>query len=216
MKRLILRAFIAVLFGQNLAIAQISNLTIIPSILTLSSNVQVIASTNGPMSSCNLITSSVSISGYTIDIYATHNMGMSPALCSSIDTITIGTLQPGAYCLLYHLTGQNPVHTYTLDVDTICFTVDQLSGLTNYSQTNKDFQIYPNPITSYFTINRLTDSYKNFDIEIFNLYGQKLTSIKQLDSKTPIDIASFPNGTYILMINDGDKILRTKIIKNTP
>lgn len=217
MKKLIPIIFMLVLFTPKMTKAQnwIRNLTVIPSILTTSNSVQVIADKKIPSAPCQLITSSISISGYTIDIYSTHNMGNALVICSVTDTVTIGTLQSGSYCLLYHLIGQNSTHTYTLDIDTICFSVEEATGLAEYSLTNKNFEIYPNPTASTFIIKPLLDSFKKFDVEIFNLYGQTLTTLKQIDSKTQIDIADLSNGTYILVITEGNIKQRSKIFKNS-
>lgn len=218
MKSLLLTVFIAILFNSNLTMAQgrIDSLKIIPSVITPSSNIQVISKSWLPSSGCPLISSSISVTSNTIDVYATHNLGIMLAFCPSTQTITVGTLQPGGYCLLYHLIGQTPNNTYYYDIDTICFTVEQSTGLQAFHSINTSFKVFPNPTTSLFTVNRLADSNKHFDVEVFNLYGQKLYSIKQIDSKTSIDIGNFSDGTYILVITSGDKVERSKIIKSTP
>ena len=204
--------------AQNHPIGSVIGLTVSPTVLTPTNNIEVIAKTSFAHSGCSLITTSNTVTGYTVNVYSKHPAGMLTTPCSSTNTITIGTLQPGAYCLLYHLYHFNYINNtdFIDDVDTICFTVDQPTLLPEYFQTNKAFVVYPNPATSHITINPLNNSSENIDVEFFDLYGQKLVSLKQTDPKIPIDIANFPNGTYILTVSNNDITQRTKIIKNTP
>ena len=216
MKKLFLFILVIVLHTPTQTKGQdITSLAISPSIAINNINTFVVAQTLFYSSPCALNSSLISISGFTINVYSRHDIGTLSQLCTSTYTIPLGILQQwGNYCLYYHLIDNFTQATY--DIDTICFAVQIWEGLQDISPTYNNFEIYPNPTTSNLDIRPLTDSYKRFNIELFNIYGQKLYSLLNADSIATIDISGLPNGTYILTLTCGDKRQRTKIIKNAP
>jgi len=90
---------------------------------------------------------------------------------------------------------------------------DQLfitSIVTTISQT-KEFEtdIFPNPATDKLTINVSTKS----DIEIINLRGQVVKSMKIIDNTESIDISNLSKGIYFVKILTDKEIMTKKFIK---
>lgn len=79
---------------------------------------------------------------------------------------------------------------------------------------NSKFKVYPNPAKD----NLFVEGELNFNsqLELINSEGNKIQSIDlQLNSKTKINISSFPNGIYFYKIIENGKIIDSgKIIKN--
>lgn len=73
----------------------------------------------------------------------------------------------------------------------------------------EDLMTYPNPATSYVRVN-LASKAKTSTYRIINVLGE---SMKEGGLDTYINTANLNSGVYILEVNDGQKILTTKIIK---
>jgi hypothetical protein len=77
---------------------------------------------------------------------------------------------------------------------------------------NEDIQIFPNPTASTITLKGLSaDSH----INIMNALGQTIFSktINQKDVEKIIDLSDFKNGMYYILIENKDKSISRKIIK---
>lgn len=84
-----------------------------------------------------------------------------------------------------------------------------ISGLFN---TNSHFSIYPNPVTEWLILE--TDpALTGESFMLYNLQGNVVYQSIITDVKTIIDFKSFPEGMYILQINNGNTIYREKIVK---
>ena len=73
--------------------------------------------------------------------------------------------------------------------------------------SNKHINIYPNPATSYITI----DNVKSTDIKILSDINGKM--IDFINNKNIIDISDLSNGIYLLKIITEKEILIDKFIK---
>ena len=71
--------------------------------------------------------------------------------------------------------------------------------------------LFPNPTTNALTFTNLNS---DFDLEIYNLLGQKVVSSKILQSQPFFDVSKFKNGTYILQIKNETENVKLKFIKN--
>lgn len=72
--------------------------------------------------------------------------------------------------------------------------------------------IYPNPSNGYFTVSGLT---KGLIVEVYDYTGRKLSSISASDVTMQLNLANYPNGTYLVrvLLNDGSLIGENKIVK---
>ena len=90
---------------------------------------------------------------------------------------------------------------------------------------NANVLLYPNPTNGRFNLildNISSDSiYKVIDLEIYNLFGDKITSISNFNllkshfgftSTKEIDLGNYPKGIYVVKIVDGVKTYTKKIL----
>ena len=68
-------------------------------------------------------------------------------------------------------------------------------------------KVFPNPVENTLFISGNSQYY---DIEIFNLLGQKVNSKLRSNS---VDMSSLEDGIYLLKINDNGNVYSKKIIK---
>jgi len=70
--------------------------------------------------------------------------------------------------------------------------------------------IYPNPTLNILTIET---QFPNYDLIVYNQYGQERIKKVFLSRKSQIDFGELPNGVYILKITGGNAVMVKKIIK---
>lgn len=95
----------------------------------------------------------------------------------------------------------SPVTIYVKDI-----------GLFDINAELINFNVYPNPSKGEFTLDLNLESGKTADVQIVNLLGKTVFIKENLNSKTQINIATLENGTYILLLKEGDKIIGKKQI----
>lgn len=111
-----------------------------------------------------------------------------------------------------------------LDVNILPYGV--CNWITTDVQSNMDYNLlnasaYPNPFTKAFVVNLNVSKVNNFNIELYNINGQVVRSIKT-DRLEPEeyrfyidDVTSLSTGIYLLKITNQDGISKTiKLIKN--
>ena len=124
---------------------------------------------------------------------------------------------PGNYivCLTVGVPGTSCYDTYC-DSSFYAFKTEggQMTHLTIASPTDiadlpkTAFHVYPNPVSNELTI----ESNVKIDLtRIFNLNGQKVFEAKGTTNK--INLAKLPVGVYVLELNSGNKVSRTKLVK---
>lgn len=75
---------------------------------------------------------------------------------------------------------------------------------------NQKFIVYPNPAGSI--LNFESDGFRNeLSIKIFDLSGKELL---QFENQKSIDISTLKPGSYIIMVSDNDKMLRSVFMKD--
>lgn len=88
-------------------------------------------------------------------------------------------------------------------------------GVDNNTAISLEMKIYPNPTTSKVFLKNEDTSLKNLDYQIFDASGRLISKGKVLGTETPIDLSKNSAGTYLLIVSDSSKKLKTfKIIKN--
>ena len=73
-------------------------------------------------------------------------------------------------------------------------------------------EIYPNPTIQYTNI-IISQEFKEADVQVFNLNGQKLQQKKLPYRSTPIDLQSYPPGVYIFKITVDGVVSDVRVIK---
>ena len=78
---------------------------------------------------------------------------------------------------------------------------------------------YPNPFNSIFELNYSVYSDENISINLFNVYGQKITEIVNevflIKGKynVQVNLPNLNSGVYYLVMHTGDKNYSTKVVK---
>lgn len=99
---------------------------------------------------------------------------------------------------------------YIMPLDTLqCYLV---TGISSVVFQNFSFNIFPNPVSDYLTI-ELPKNVSMTEIKIFNILGGLTYSSTTTEQKTDIDVSTLTNGMYIIQTASGDKISRQKFIK---
>ncbi len=88
-------------------------------------------------------------------------------------------------------------------------TVSDDTGMKAVSISNID--IYPNPVRHQLSID--FNSVKAERLELVNLQGQIVKSVKVISNKQEIDLSTIQHGIYILKIHTKNKVLNHKLIK---
>ena len=75
-----------------------------------------------------------------------------------------------------------------------------------------ELKVYPNPITSTFTISIDNQNKSDYTAQIFNLLGKKVLDIKNINSRI-IDVSTIDKGVYLLKISSANQYRTLKLIK---
>lgn len=115
---------------------------------------------------------------------------------------------------------QTPCETFS-DGEVEDYTVNIVSSVTRQTalirstdrlgnESSVGFKTYPNPATNNIYI-QLDTKFNNISYKILNVTGRAVQSGRLNTSK--LNVSELKTGIYILEINDGQKLLRSKIIK---
>ncbi len=102
-------------------------------------------------------------------------------------------------------------------VDIGCYEYQNTLSNPNFTNDANSFSIFPNPVKSTVNIKFEETQDRQILIEIFNLLGQKLTTLKAntKDGLLTIDSSDLKNGTYIISLKENEKRMEVqKFIKN--
>jgi hypothetical protein len=185
----------------------------------------------GSASNCLLSTCNVTdaTTGATMSNFSTHTIvwdgqGVNGAINGSIVTdgiykITIqetwnhGTT--GTTIRSYTFTkGPNAVHlTPADDADFKNMTIDWVPGISNINDIAEKpvIEVYPNPTNGIFTV----DYSKASQIKVVNLLGQEVLELdinQNTEGSENIDLSTFPNGMYIVMVYNGTTFSNYKLL----
>ena len=75
--------------------------------------------------------------------------------------------------------------------------------------------LYPNPTDGTITV-QLAPETCNLtpEIQMFDIYGQRLQIIPVTDETTPIDLSRYANGVYFVkLVNNGKVVAVRKVVK---
>jgi len=100
------------------------------------------------------------------------------------------------YCYKINAVGDSCVSGFSSEV---CKKFTSDVGITNYELRNTNYAIYPNPTDGKLIIE--SGELKIENVEIFDIYGRKLSHFTFHDSSVEIDISHLTNGMYYLRID---------------
>jgi hypothetical protein len=86
-----------------------------------------------------------------------------------------------------------------------------LSGIHIENNTDINFEIFPNPVSSELNIS--LDKNEEVNIKIFNTLGQEIDEVKKQGSSFQIDVTGFVQGIYFISITDGNYSATKKFVK---
>lgn len=95
--------------------------------------------------------------------------------------------------------------------DDLTFTVIENSTLSTTNPEISQFSVYPNPTQSLVNINSNFDAYS---IKIYSVQGKEISNIVSHTSLKTIDLKTYANGMYFLVLSAGDISETFKLIKN--
>ncbi|MBI2281873.1 MAG: T9SS type A sorting domain-containing protein [Bacteroidetes bacterium] len=104
---------------------------------------------------------------------------------------------------------------YTMsDVSKITFGADLSTGI-NEELLNSSVVAYPNPTSGVITLN-ITDNAQGTVVNIYNVAGSLVSSTTYNGNvvNEKIDLSSFDNGIYMMIINSNNTVITKKIVKN--
>ncbi|MFH1050452.1 MAG: T9SS type A sorting domain-containing protein [bacterium] len=104
------------------------------------------------------------------------------------------------------------VHSNAIGQDSVIILegegIDTSTSVHDEHITTNKFTISPNPASEYIEI-KLSESSElseSYPIQIFNLYGEKMTIVVQNFESLRIDISSFPVGMYFVKISESSEL----------
>ena len=100
------------------------------------------------------------------------------------------------------------------DVSKISFGAD-LTTAVNEVLENSSVLAYPNPTSGVITLN-IADNTNEAVVNIYNVAGSLVSSTTYNGTvvNEKIDLSSYDNGIYMMIINSNDNVITKKIVKN--
>ena len=77
---------------------------------------------------------------------------------------------------------------------------------------NQNISISPNPFTDKITIDFKLETPTSYQVEFFNLLGEKIYTKKMSENET-VNMTSLTTGIYILSVNVGDVVMSQRVVK---
>ena len=164
-----------------------------------------------PNMSCDMIQYDINdtITPGLIDVFVFHEQGMLPAICNSIDTISLGVLEAGSYRLDYYVGYATAPATPS---DDIYFDVLLVTSSQKQPQKQEAVQIYPNPAQKAFYIKRAQTNNKARFI-LYNCQGVKIKAFYSDASSVKIKRRKLPAGMYFVEVIENKQVTgRYKVV----
>jgi hypothetical protein len=201
------------LFTQTGCCPYIKSIKIIPSNPTTTDLVKIVTETMTP-SLGNEVSYSFTKQADTFNLLGCFYAGPLTQPQTFMDTTIIGILAEGMYRINYtgRLSNSSTMCSVTDSKSmTTSFQVIKTVGFEAGNNINKQFNIYPNPVTNLLTI-RHDEMLGNNQLELTNYLGQ-VCYRTSFNKETTIDMTLFSNGVYIISITNGKDTLFYKVIK---
>lgn len=110
----------------------------------------------------------------------------------------------------YHSVWRDHVHDYGADLSGDA--IDISTGINNI-ETGFHIGLYPNPTTNELTLS-FPKEMKDALISISDMAGRKVYSKTASGTSFLVDVRSLPSGTYIIKVQEGNRIYSEKFIRN--
>ncbi len=89
------------------------------------------------------------------------------------------------------------------------------TGISNINAGESSLKVYPNPASDVVNVEMNSSVNGNYDVEVFNMLGQKLTTQSLVNHRASINVATLPAGFYVVECHlNGEKVATTRFIKN--
>ena len=75
--------------------------------------------------------------------------------------------------------------------------------------------VYPNPTTAYVVLQATYDPQSTIRYRLFDMSGQLLQAQTVTGDKSQIELAQYTNGTYLLEVQSGDRVVKSFKINKT-
>lgn len=143
------------------------------------------------------------IDNYTLDTTIGMSTNSDSILFSFNDTIQ--------HCITDYTITQ--FHISPCNIDTIIQRDYVVCEAIHDLPSNLSFNVYPNPVTRMFTVEQVSATNKNYDIEITNMKGELVlsTSLKD-ESKKTVNVESLQRGIYLLRIFNERAAFTNKLV----
>ncbi len=204
MKKIALITVVLLVFSQ-LKSQSITNITYSPINPTPTDTIYFYVDLMFPSSGCPLSNSGSSVVGQTVMASSLHCVGMLAAICNTTDTFMVLPLAAGNYTFDMTLSsGAGPVPCspgiVPNDNRTENFVVSTITNIAN-SEVNTEIEIAPNPSSGLFNL----DNLNNTSVLIYDVLGNELVNLSNLNQKYVLDLSNQPNGVYLMKtITNGD------------
>lgn len=192
------RPFLILLFALNTitGVGQgIDELEIIPEDpINSDDQVSVIATTWHPSQGCPIVNLDFAMSQDTIFVTVTHELGVATAICNSIDTITLGSFNPGTYKVEYVMISGV---FGTPDVADTAYTEFTVEGVNSIGAPIEKsiLTLYPNPSNG----NLFIETDWRGQMAIFDLMGKEMENFRIDRSPFSFSTEDFSPGVYFMV-----------------
>ncbi len=104
-------------------------------------------------------------------------------------------------------------------IDDVIISGSTVVGMENTEILNNNLVAYPNPFSDNLTVKFNLSENSNLQIDLLNVFGQKINSFNFENSPEELKIINIPtgnlsSGVYLLVLRNGTESTITKIIKN--
>src|SRR5690554_1075957 len=159
-------------------------------------------------------TITISWQGSTMIINLYHSGGGQAMPYFEIDSILISPHNVGTYSVIARLYERTFTNYGLADTDTIFFRVDEYLTVVEEEKIEPEVTLYPNPANETITVD-FGHYFVNPKVEIYNLEGRliEIVETKSDNSEVTIDVSGFSHGVYLLRVNDKERSITKKFIK---
>jgi len=191
----------------------INSVNTIPSAPNDTEDVKAVVTATFSYGGCPLYNSAHFYSNDTINLVAYYQIGMLTVICSSTDTMDLGTLQCNTHVLHVEAIangGVTGIDQYYLPLSVNCITV----GMADPSNP-LNVSVYPDPVTSMLNI-RWKPQVSPVEISVYDLLGNKIYSMEAGAGKTSsfIDVKNLSNGLYVVGVKGINGVAVRKFLKD--
>lgn len=180
------------------------SLKIIPTNPTANDDIKLVIHATFSSGSCDLNNYNVVVQEGNITVITNFTVGDAEYICSSADTVSLGSFTAGSYELTALLTIN--LMEAIFDTETINFEVSSVTFEEELT-ANTSISIHPNPVLTTLKI----ESDLSFSIlEIFEVTGKKVREINMTSSIENINVSDLKSGVYFVVLTDDNGVRHTK------